>query len=209
MPIAGARPARTGREADEGQMSIDLPSGVARRAGRVLQRPQGPQHRLSGRALRGRRVSRLWRGQQRHRQSAARAYRLRLRLLGQHRRLRHQPDADRLRFGDLDLWPRLLGRPAQYAAGRRPRHRVRDHPRLRHRHRAAVEELAGGARPPPAMSRPSAISRCCCNCCSGTTPCSRRCRRCATASRSRAAAFSTIAACSCRSRSSEPASASC
>ena len=45
----------------------------------------------------------------------------------------------------IDLWPRLLGRPAQHAAGRRPRHRARDHARLRHRHRAAVEELAGGA----------------------------------------------------------------
>ena len=44
----------------------------------------------------------------------------------------------------LDLWPRLLGRAAQYAAGGRPRHRVRDHSRLHHRHRAAVEELAGG-----------------------------------------------------------------
>ncbi len=31
------------------------------------------------------------------------------------------------------------------------------------------------------MSRPSATSRCCCNFCSGTTPCSRRCRTCATA----------------------------
>ena len=82
----------------------------------------------------------------------------------------------------VDLWPRLLGRPAQHAAGGRPRHRVRHHPRLHHRHRAAVEKLAGVAISPPAMSRPSAISRCCCNCCSGTTPCSRRCRICATAS---------------------------
>ena len=61
-----------------------------------------------------------------------------------HRRLRHQPDADRIQLGDLHLWPRLLGRAAQHAAGRRARHRVRDHPRLHHRHRAAVEELAGG-----------------------------------------------------------------
>ena len=28
---------------------------------------------------------------------------------------------------------------------------------------------------PASTSRPSATSRCCCNCCSGTTPCSRRC----------------------------------
>ncbi len=73
---------------------------------------------------------------------------------------------------------------------------------LRHRHRPAVEELAGGENLPAAMSRPSATSRCCCNCCSGTTRCSRRCPASARASRSRAAAFSTIAGCSCRSRCS-------
>ena len=43
---------------------------------------------------------------------------------------------------DIELRPRVLGRPAQHAAGRRPRHRARDHPRLPHRHRAAVEQLA-------------------------------------------------------------------
>ena len=48
----------------------------------------------------------------------------------------------------------------------------------------------------------SAMCRCCCNCCSGTTPCSSRCRNCAAASRSPAAPFSTIAACSCRGRNS-------
>ena len=90
------------------------------------------------------RVPGLGRDQQRRRQPGARQDRLGLRLLGQHRRLRHQPDADRL-FDHLDLWPRVLGRPAQHAAGRGARHRVRDHPRLCHRHRAAVEELAGGA----------------------------------------------------------------
>ena len=57
------------------------------------------------------------------------------------------------------------------------------------------------------MSRSSATSRCCCNCCSGTTPCSRRCRPCAKAWRFRAAASSTTAACSCRSRCSSRASA--
>ena len=60
----------------------------------------------------------LERGQQRHREPGARQDRLGLRLLGQHRRLRHQPDADRL-LDHVDLWPRLLGRPAQHAAGRR------------------------------------------------------------------------------------------
>ena len=89
-------------------------------------------------------ISRLWRRPQRHRQSGARAYRLRLRLLEPHRRLRHQPDADQFQLGDVHLWPRLLGRAAQYAAGGRARHRVRDHSRLHRRHRAAVEELAGG-----------------------------------------------------------------
>ena len=40
-----------------------------------------------------------------------------------------------------NLRPRLLGRPAQHAAGRRDRHRAGDHRRLPGRHRAAVEEL--------------------------------------------------------------------
>ena len=39
------------------------------------------------------------------------------------------------------LWPRVLGRPAQHAAGRGDRHRARDDRRLPRRHRAAVEEL--------------------------------------------------------------------
>ncbi len=74
----------------------------------------------------------------------ARAHRLRIRLLEQHRRLRYQPDPDRIQLAVLQLWPRFLGRAAQYPAGGRPRHRVRHHSRLHHRHRAAVEELAGG-----------------------------------------------------------------
>ena len=110
----------------------------------------------------------------------------------------------------LDLRPRLLGRAAQHAAGRRPRHRVRDHPRLHRRHRAAVEELAGGARLASGyvetirniplllqllfwynavLKALPAIARQLC--------------------RFRAASFSTIAACSCRSRSSSRASALC
>ena len=74
-------------------------------------------------AVRGDRVPGLERDQQRGRQPGARQDRVRLRLLGQHRRLRHQPDADRL-FDHLDLWPRVLGRPAQHAAGRGARHRA-------------------------------------------------------------------------------------
>ena len=47
---------------------------------------------------------------------------------------------------------------------------------------AAVEAIGCWRKLPAAMSRPSATCRCCCNCCSGTTPCSRRCRTSATAS---------------------------
>ena len=39
----------------------------------------------------------------------------------------------------------LPGRPSQHAAGRRRRDRARDHPRLPHRHRAAVAQLARSA----------------------------------------------------------------
>ena len=46
--------------------------------------------------MRGHRLPRLERDQQRRREPRARQDRLRLRLLEQHRRLRHQPDADRL-----------------------------------------------------------------------------------------------------------------
>ena len=88
-----------------------MTSDGSRPRGRVLQRSQGPQHRLSGRAVRDRRLSGLWRATSNAIDNlAARAYRLRLRLLGPHRRLRHQPDADRLFVAGLDLWPRLLGR---------------------------------------------------------------------------------------------------
>ena len=63
-------------------------------------------------------------------------------LLEQHRRLRHQPDVDPLCGRGVDLWPRVLGRLAQHAAGGRSRHRVRDDARLPHRHRAAVVQLS-------------------------------------------------------------------
>ena len=66
-----------------------------------------------------RRLADCRRGAQRHRQSAARTHRLRLWFLGANRRLRHHPDADRVFVAGLDLWPCVLGRPAEYAAGRR------------------------------------------------------------------------------------------
>ena len=83
------------------------------------------------------------------------------------------------------------------------RHRPRDDPRLHRRHRAAVDELAGGAARRRSMSRSSATCRCCCSCCSGTTPCSRRCRSVRDSARAAGRrASSTSAACSCRSRCS-------
>ena len=45
--------------------------------------------------------------------------------------------ADRV-LQHLHLWPRLLGGPAQHAAGGGPRHRRGDGDRLRRRHRAAL-----------------------------------------------------------------------
>ena len=47
---------------------------------------------------------------------------------------------------------------------------------LRGRRRKAVAELAAGARWRCSTSPFCATRRCCCNCCSGTTPSSRRCR---------------------------------
>ena len=125
-------------------MSIDLPTGSppARVAFYNDPKVRSIAYQVALCAVVG--VSRLRGRPQRHRQSGARAYRLRIRLLEPHGRLRHQPDFDQLQLGDVQLWPRLLGRAAQYAAGGRARHRVRDHSRLHRRHRAAVEELAGG-----------------------------------------------------------------
>ncbi len=69
----------------------------------------------------------------------------RLRLLERHRRLRHQPDADRLFVVRLDLWPGVLGRAPQHPAGGGDRHRADHGARLHHRHRAPVGQLAGRA----------------------------------------------------------------
>ena len=103
------------------------------------------RHRPPDRADRRHRRACLRRHPQRGAESRPRPHRFRLRLLEQHRRLRYQPDADQL-FGEyVELRPRILGRPAQHAPGRRDRHRARDRARLRRRHRAAVAQLAGGA----------------------------------------------------------------
>ena len=114
---------------------------------------------------------------QRRRQSGARAYRLRIRFLEQHRRFRHQPDFDQFRLGDAPA----MAAPSRSGCSIRclsPGSASCSRPS------SASPSASRGCRrtgwwpgPPPAMSRPSAISRCCCNCCSGTTPCSRRCRR--------------------------------
>ena len=85
--------------------------------------------------------ARLGDRQQRRREPAPAEHRLGLRLPGPHRRLRHLTDADRI-LQHLHLRPRLLGGPAQHAAGRGPRHRRRHRPRLRRRHRAPVLQLA-------------------------------------------------------------------
>jgi hypothetical protein len=90
------------------------------------------------------RTSRLCRRPQRRREPRSRQDRIGLRLLECHCRFRHQPDTDRILFAVLHLRPRLLGRPHQHIAGRRPRHPVRDASRHRHRHCAAFEELPGG-----------------------------------------------------------------
>ena len=133
-------------------------------------------------------------------QSATRAHRVRLRLLGQHRRLRHQPDADRYSARRL----RPMAAPSGSACSTRcwsPGSASSSRPFSASSSASRGCRRTGWCRKsPPAMSRPSATCRCCCNCCSGTTPCSRRCRRCATASPFPAASSSTIAACSCRSR---------
>ena len=118
----GERPtAMTGRGRGATAMATERGAG----ARRVLQRPQASRHFLSDRSARGRAVARLRVRDQRARQPARRQDRHRLRLPRQHRRLRHQPDADpvhRVRH----LRPRVRGRPAQHAAGRRHRHRARD-----------------------------------------------------------------------------------
>ena len=101
----------------------------------------------------------------------------------------------------LDLWPRILGRPAQYAAGRRDRHRACDHPRLHRRHAAAVEEFPDLAarrrlcRDDPQSAAAAAIAVLVQRRAQGAAGIARQ------PGRFRAASSSTIAACSCRSRS--------
>ena len=147
-------------------------TSLAGRAGRRRRRPR----------LRGRRQCRatIWRA--RHIASG-------LRLLGQYRGLRHQPDADRL-FGRA---PRPSAAPFGSGCSTRcwsPASASCWRPC------SALSSASRGCRAtgswrgsPAAMSNSSATFRCCCSFCSGTTPCSRRCRNCATASRCPAAAF--------------------
>ena len=63
---------------------------------------------------------------------------------------------------------------SQHAAGRRSRHRACDHPRLRHRHRAAVAQLAGGAAGRRLRRADPQLCRSCSRSCSGISPCSAR-----------------------------------
>ena len=79
-------------------------------------------------------------------------------------------------------------------------HRAGDHPRLCHRARATCRGIGSLRGWPASMSRSSVTCRCCCNCCSGTTPSSKRCPSGSMTAGSSSAGFSTGAACSCRSR---------
>ena len=118
-----------------------------------------------------------------------RRHRLRLRLLEQYRRLRHQPDADPL-YDSVDLWPRLLGRPAQHAAGRASLGIVLA---------TILGFVIGIARLSTNWLVARLAARLCrdhpqhaaaaATCCSGTSPCSRRCRGARQHLRFRAACF--------------------
>ena len=139
----------------------------------------------------------------------ARAYRLRLWLLEHTAGFDISQTLIPFNSPIFELWPRLLGRLAQHAAGRRPRHRVRDHPRLHHRHRAAVEELAGRQgcdrlrRDHPQYPAAAAIAVLVQRRAQGAAGDPRQPRH------SRAASISTIADCSCRCRFSKAALALC
>ena len=89
----------------------------------------------------GARRLRLVDRRQHDREPAARQHRVRFRLPQGPRRLRHQPEPDRLlRRTRPSAAP--ARRPAEHAARRRRRHRHRLDHRLPGRHRPAVEELA-------------------------------------------------------------------
>jgi general L-amino acid transport system substrate-binding protein len=76
-------------------------------------------------------------------------HRLRLRLLEQHGRFRHQPNSHRL-FGEcVYLRPGVLGRSSQHAGCRGTRDHIRDRHRLSDRSWPAFPQLAGG----PALRR--------------------------------------------------------
>ena len=136
------------------------------------------QHRAPNRGCRHRRRACLCRQSSTRRTISRSPHHLRLRLLEQYRWLRHQPDADRLFLKHLDLRPRLLGRTSQHASGRE-----RSASCLRPC--SALPSASRGCRAigwsrisRAAMSNSSATCRSCCNFCSGTTRCSKRCRNC-------------------------------
>ena len=98
---------------------VDRTTARALRASRSTTTPRSAASSIRSRCARSIAFLIYERGRATRSRICARAHRVRLRLLGQHRRLRHQPDADRILVAGLDLRPRLLGRPAQHAAGRR------------------------------------------------------------------------------------------
>ena len=110
----------------------------------VSVRSEGSWNLLPGRPRRRDRLPLLCGRDECHRKPAARQDRLRLRLPEQHGRLRYQPDADPVQRSRRNLWRCLHRRPAQHPARLGDRHLLHDDPRLRHRHRAPVQELDGG-----------------------------------------------------------------
>ena len=109
-----------------------------------LYRPEVRQVVYQVAAAGGAGVRRLVGRQQRRRKPAPAEHRLGFRFPRPHVRLRRLAIADRV-LQRLHLRPRLLGGPAQHAAGGRPRHRRRDGHRLHRRHRPALLQLADRA----------------------------------------------------------------
>ncbi len=153
----------------------DRSEASAAATGRLLQQSEIPRLRLSARAAGRGALARHRVRHQRARKSGRTEHHQRLRLSGEHGGLRRQPVAHPLQR-DRQLRPGVPGRPAQYAAGLRPGHRVRDRARLRHRHRAAVAQLAGRPARRRLCRARSATCRCCSRSCSGISRCSVRCR---------------------------------
>ena len=133
-------------------MSIDLPTAAGTR--RVHQRPQGPQHRLSDLALcalvaflvYGAASNAIDNLQRAHIASGFGFWNQTAGFDISQTLISYSSQAST--YGRA-FWVGLLN--TLLVAGHR--HRVRDHPRLHHRHCAAVEELAAGASWRPATSR--------------------------------------------------------